>query len=424
MCCVNRLLLSGPLSAPPAMAASGSIPPLQEALPGEEEPFPVDDIMGIFTEEAATAYGLPQIQYQRSEGLHTQFTSGVYTMSGNRCDELGFVDSKLIMVGFSFPKGTTVDAAGKRVSAALRRTGIPQASLQDVYITRQPGKGTKQAGSCAIIRFSKSVTAAELLAGVVKPILPVVGDKGETVQGVPLLLKYPGDSTVSKADRKACRVEVHSDVFRGLDANQVNYIILAAGMQLAEKEGAAAAMGLQFYPGSTSKALTAETAVIVAVNPFSASLLPTTQWGAAAGGLGPGHLQADLPMSLGRATLRFTKVQGVQVAGCQVILPASYLGVYLAALRSCSVYRLGSRIPTAQEIAALQSDITAYVKQPLPQPAVQVVPLKHTAGTAAHLLVNVPSKSWMKKLVEQGVVLPNRGGIYIRFEEPKMARKK
>jgi hypothetical protein len=51
---------------------------------------------------------------------------------------------------------------------------------------------------------------------------------------------------------------------------------------------------------------------------------------------------------------------------------------------------------------------------------VQVVPLKHTAGTAAHLLVNEPSKQWVKKLVEQGVLLPNRGGIYLGFEEPKL----
>jgi hypothetical protein len=122
--------------------------------------------------------------------------------------------------------------------------------------------------------------------------------------------------------------------------------------------------------------------------------------------------------------LHFSKVPGVQVTGCQVILKAHYLGVYLAALRGKSLYRnLGSRIPSDQEKQALLSDLGAYLKQPLPQPAVQVVPLKHTAGTAAHLLVNVPSKQWVKKLVEQGVLLPNRGGIYLGFEEPKLARK-
>jgi hypothetical protein len=98
--------------------------------------------------------------------------------------------------------------------------------------------------------------------------------------------------------------------------------------------------------------------------------------------------------------------------------------VYLVTLRGKSVYRdLGSRIPSDQEKQTLKSDLGAYVKQPLPQPAVQVVPLKHTAGTAAHLLVNVPSMQWVKKLVEQGLLLPNRGGIYLGFEEPKLAQK-
>ena len=401
-----------------AQAASGSKRPHSDDLAAS------GDSMDL--EEVTTAYGYPQLQYTSGPGLHTQFTSGVYTMAAYRCDQQGLIDSKISMSGLSFPAGTTVEVAGRRVQAALRKVGIPTSSLPlDLYITRQPGKGAKQAGSCALLQFSNSEIPSKLLAGEYQPILPVVGkDSRETIQGIPLMLKYPGDSTVAKADRKACRVEVHRDVFRGLDANQVNYIIISVGKQLAEKEGATAVSGLQFQPGLTSKAMESSSAVIAAVNPFSASFMPTTKWGAAAGQFGEGYLQADLPMFSERVLLRFTKVQGVQVAGWQVVMKAHYLGVYLAALRGKSVYRnLGSRIPSVQEQQALQADLAAHIKQPLPQPAVQVVPLKPSTGTVAHLLVSVPSKQWVKKLVEQGLVLSSRGGIYLGFEEPKLARK-
>jgi hypothetical protein len=49
------------------------------------------------------------------------------------------------------------------------------------------------------------------------------------------------------------------------------------------------------------------TAVITAVNPFSARFMPSKKWGAAAALFGEGHLQAELPMFEKLVILRFSK---------------------------------------------------------------------------------------------------------------------
>jgi hypothetical protein len=107
------------------------------------------------------------------------------------------------------------------------------------------------------------------------------------------------------------------------------------------------------------------------------------------------------------------------------MLTAGYVGLFLANVRGVSKYALGGqRVPTVAEMQQLKQrlELSLFYIIRLPEPAVQLVPLKRTsAGQAAHLLVQVPTKAVAKQLVEQGVSLPNE--LFLRFAWHKFDRQ-
>jgi hypothetical protein len=104
------------------------------------------------------------------------------------------------------------------------------------------------------------------------------------------------------------------------------------------------------------------------------------------------------------------------------MLTAAYVGLLLAGVRGVGRYALGGqRVPSAAEIQQVKAQLEASLGMRLPDPAVQLVPLKRTAaGQAAHLLVQVPTAAVAKQLVEQGVSLHNR--LYLRFAKHKFKK--
>ncbi|WIA35953.1 hypothetical protein OEZ86_004331 [Tetradesmus obliquus] len=101
------------------------------------------------------------------------------------------------------------------------------------------------------------------------------------------------------------------------------------------------------------------------------------------------------------AVISFSSPNSVQLRGQQVMLLAKYVELLLAGVRGVAPYALsGQRVPTVAEIQQIRQQLEASLGGRLPEPAVQLVPLKRTAaGQAAHLLVQVPSAAVAKQLV-------------------------
>eukprot|EP00877_Chromochloris_zofingiensis_P004800 jgi/Chrzof1/14320/UNPLg00593.t1 len=135
-----------------------------------------------------------------------------------------------------------------------------------------------------------------------------------------------------------------------------------------------------------------------------------------------GHISATLPV-FGSVSLMFRPVPAIQLTGHQVVLTANYLGCFLAHCRGISRYKLqGACTPTQAELTSLQHVIEQQVGQLLPTvgPDLHIVPLKKTAGQAAHVLINLPSLEAAERLVSKGIL--SKSGVFLAFEMPKMGK--
>eukprot|EP00877_Chromochloris_zofingiensis_P012345 jgi/Chrzof1/7364/Cz02g21040.t1 len=108
----------------------------------------------------------------------------------------------------------------------------------------------------------------------------------------------------------------------------------------------------------------------------------------------------------------FRPVPAIQLTGHQVILTANYLGCFLAHCRGIS-YREHA-LQHKQSPPVCNSNRAAA--GPTIGPDLQIVPLKKTAGQAAHVLINVPSPEAAERLVSKGTL--SKSGVFLAFEMP------
>lgn len=361
-----------------------------------------------------TAYGLSQIRYLEHPAHPMQFTTGRYSWSSGQQRQ----KPTLVANGISWPPGTNRQQAQQQIQQALQQAGL-QVSAGSIFVPKLPGS-RNAASDTALVTFTSSEEADKVRTGSTPVVLPVYqrGGQGHQ-QGLPIWLIHPGDMAISPGDSKDSAVHVNGAAFAGRTASEVNIIMMEAWQAVystavlgAQQQGKAIdqqelqqLQHLQFYPAQTLK-VADDTFRVTFSSPVAATSL--IQLGHCT--LSSGH------------TFSFSKPHRVQVCGQQVMLLASYVGKLLAGFRQISEYQLGGkRVPSQDELQQITQLLESSLGR-LPQPAVQLVPLtRKPAGQAAHLLVRVPTAAMAKKLVKEGISLPN--GNFLRFEQPKLTQK-